>query len=213
MSTDTLLTDFLARQTDFLPLTGWRGDPSVPAVFASLTADDLAFLIERRRAMKGGRSGGATPVPMKQTSEDYRSHVLSKIRSILIDGERALNPDSDPEPDTNDVYDLIRIGIEARKALRVEMQRCAGIASDACLEQDDAGHTRNSDTWMAACAWVRMRITGQEKPFSTPADFIRSEERERCAKLLGDEADSSAELHEHGEFRLRELAQQIRSGQ
>lgn len=36
-------------------------------------------------------------------------------------------------------------------------------------------------------------------------------ERERCAKKLDDVADDMAELHEHGEFTLRKLAEQIRS--
>ncbi len=48
---------------------------------------------------------------------DYNKHVLAKIWEILADGERALDPDADPEYDTNDVYDLVRKGAEARKKL------------------------------------------------------------------------------------------------
>ncbi len=48
----------------------------------------------------------------------YLRHVLAKIWSILADGERALYPDADPEYDTNNMYDLVRKGIEARKNAR-----------------------------------------------------------------------------------------------
>ena len=53
----------------------------------------------------------------KRDRADYNKHVLSKIWQILADGERALDPDADPEYDTNDVYDLVRKGAEARKKL------------------------------------------------------------------------------------------------
>ena len=48
---------------------------------------------------------------------DYNQHVLAKIWSILADGERALDPDADPEYDTNHMYDLVRKGTDARKTL------------------------------------------------------------------------------------------------
>lgn len=73
--------------------------------------------------------------------------------------------------------------VAAKQAITAELERCAAIASDACLEQDEAGHARNSDTWLAACAWIRMRITGESPKLGiSPADLIRESERERCLK-------------------------------
>ena len=48
---------------------------------------------------------------------DYRRDVLAKIWSIIADGQRALDPDADPEYDTNNLYDLVREGVEAKKKL------------------------------------------------------------------------------------------------
>ena len=48
---------------------------------------------------------------------EYIQGVLSKIWSILADGQRALDPDADPEYDTNNLYDLVREGVEAKKKL------------------------------------------------------------------------------------------------
>jgi ribosomal 50S subunit-associated protein YjgA (DUF615 family) len=48
---------------------------------------------------------------------NYFKGVLAKIWSIVADGERVLNPDADPEYDTNNLYDLVREGAEARKNL------------------------------------------------------------------------------------------------
>lgn len=43
--------------------------------------------------------------------------VLAKIYNILADGERSIDPDADPEFDTNTIYDLICDGVEARKEI------------------------------------------------------------------------------------------------
>lgn len=47
----------------------------------------------------------------------YYRAVLSKAWEILADGQRALDPDADPEYDVNNFYDLVREGVKARKKL------------------------------------------------------------------------------------------------
>lgn len=47
----------------------------------------------------------------------YQRAALSKVWTILADGERDMNPDADPDYDTNNMYDLVREGAEARKKL------------------------------------------------------------------------------------------------
>lgn len=64
-------------------------------------------------------SGTGEPAHREIADQDksYEMHVLGKIWGILADGERAIDPDSDPEFDTNDMYDLVRAGVDARKNL------------------------------------------------------------------------------------------------
>ena len=122
--------------------------------------------------------------------------------------------------------ELIRRNVE--RAVASEQERCARAASDACLEQDEAGHSRNFDTWIAACAWVRMRITGAvPKTGISAADLIREGERERCAKIASaftmkagrnihpdiawDDMSESAKLVSH--TTAQQIAAAIRSGE
>ena len=71
---------------------------------------------------------------------DYRRDVLAKIWSIIADGQRALDPDADPEYDTNNLYDLVREGVEAKKKLAEDKREIAkfleGRMEEAVVEFD-----------------------------------------------------------------------------
>lgn len=74
---------------------------------------------------------------------------------------------------------------------REEMERCATAAADACLDQDEAGHSGNSDTWLAACIYIKSKIMSVKPDWqTTPADLVREEAvaemKERCAKVAED---------------------------
>jgi hypothetical protein len=62
-------------------------------------------------------------VAAEREKSDYRNHVLAKIWGIVRDGE-------DLDYDTNNLYDLIREGVQAKKDLAVERERCAKIADE-----------------------------------------------------------------------------------
>ena len=61
---------------------------------------------------------------------------------------------------------------ELKDVVRFEMERCAFAAADACLEQDEAGHPHNQNTWMAACSYMKSKIMSVKPEWmTTPADM------------------------------------------
>ena len=90
---------------------------------------------------------------------------------------------------------------ELKDVVRFEMERCAFAAADACLEQDEAGHPHNQNTWMAACSYIKSKIMSVKPEWmTTPADIIREDAikatRERCARIADQWAIASSDAEQ-----------------
>lgn len=103
--------------------------------------------------------GGEHDIPLPFSIDErlgYVNHVLSKAWSILADGQRALDPDADPEYDTNNMYDLVREGAEARKRLadgKREIEKFIANRTEEALVEFDVTLKAVSDA-VESCAKI-----------------------------------------------------------
>ena len=119
---------------------------------------------------------------------EYRNDVLKSAWCIIAGGIKAVDPDADPEYDTNNFYGYIQAGVEAQKKV--------------------------ADGEKAIAAFLAERVGAAFQTFDEVIDLNQAAvmaERERCAKVV--DADEYDCRRDDPTTWSKSVAAKIRSGQ